>query len=61
VDELSGFYMAQTLNLPLSISLVDRKAELRTNQSLISELFQEASVLLKALNLVGTNRKLIIT
>jgi NAD+ diphosphatase len=46
VDELSGFYMAQTLNLPLSISLVDRKADLRTNQSLIAELFQEASVLI---------------
>ena len=46
MDELSGFYMAQTLNLPLSISLVDRKADLRTNQSLIAELFQEASVLI---------------
>jgi len=46
VDELSGFYMAQTLNLPLSISLVDRKADLRTNQSLITELFQESSVLI---------------
>ncbi len=46
MDELSGFYMAQTLNLPLSISLVDRKADLRTNQSLISELFKEASVLI---------------
>ena len=46
MDELSGFYMAQTLNLPLSISVVDRKADLRTNQSLITELFQEASVLI---------------
>ena len=46
MDELSGFYMAQTLNLPLSISLVDRKADLRTNQSLITELFQESSVLI---------------
>jgi len=46
VDELSGFYMAQTLNLPLSISVVDRKADLRTNQSLITELFQESSVLI---------------
>lgn len=46
MDELSGFYMAQTLNLPLSISLVDRKADLRTNQSLIAELFKEASVLI---------------
>ena len=46
MDELSGFYMAQTLNLPLSISLVDRKADLRTNQSLIAELFQKASVLI---------------
>ncbi len=46
MDELSGFYMAQTLNLPLSISVVDRKADLRTNQSLIAELFKEASVLI---------------
>ena len=46
MDELSGFYMAQTLNLPLSISVVDRKADLRTNQSLITELFQESSVLI---------------
>ena len=46
MDELTGFYMAQTLNLPLSISLVDRKADLRTNQSLITELFQESSVLI---------------
>ena len=46
MDELSGFYMAQTLDLPLSISLIDRKADLRTNQSLITELFQESSVLI---------------